>query len=644
MIAEPEARVPGLASVVARSPSAVAEYLERLHARHDALDDGEVATYIPELARADPALRHLHRDGRRSGLRGRRHARALHDPVDLQAADLRARARAAGRRRRCASRIGVEPSGDAFNEISLAPSTGMPLQPDDQRRGDRLRRRCVAGALERSVRAACSRRYSALRGAARSRSTRPSTARSATPGHRNRAIAHLLRNFDVIDGEPDAALDLYFRQCSVSVDCRDLAMIAATLANGGVNPLHGRARASREDVVRDVLSVMTTCGMYDSAGEWLVSVGPAGQERRLGRRSSPCCRAGSGSPSSRRGSTRAATACAASPSAATCRATSACTSCAPASARRRRVRAAYYARRPRVQARAQRRVSAPRCAPTACARRRRGAAGRARASAAGEAARALRRRRWPSMRPTSSSSTRRRGSAPMPAGRGSSPRSPSASRAARRTSRAGVGPARAGGRRRARRLSALAIVRRPRRWRSSGPRTCCWRSRRATRPPTTVPLAEHGLLRGADGQPSCERVGARARARSSRRAGTLLVRQGDAALGGLPRHPRRAQRAARRRRRAACASPRSRPAGRSASWRTWIAASAHRRRARGFRVACRTLRYAAIDALAGKRPGAPRQAAAQPARRRLRDAARRERGDRPSHALSRTTTRRTRCR
>jgi glutaminase len=71
----------------------------------------------------------------------------------------------------------------------------------------------------------------------------------AETGHRNRAIAHLLRNFDVIVDAPDAALDLYFRRCSISVPCRDLAIIAATLANGGVNPLteqrHGPARARR---------------------------------------------------------------------------------------------------------------------------------------------------------------------------------------------------------------------------------------------------------------------------------------------------------------------------------------------------------------------------------------------------------------
>jgi len=91
-------------------------------------------------------------------------------------------------------------------------------------------------------------------------------------GHRNRAIGHLLRNFDVLTADPDDSLDLYFRQCSIAVDCRDLAVMAATLANQGVNPVTGE-HALRAPIVPHVLSVMTTCGMYDSAGEWVFRVG-----------------------------------------------------------------------------------------------------------------------------------------------------------------------------------------------------------------------------------------------------------------------------------------------------------------------------------------------------------------------------------
>ena len=91
-------------------------------------------------------------------------------------------------------------------------------------------------------------------------------------GHRNRAIAYMMLNSGMIERDPNEVLDLYFRQCSVTVTCRDLAMMAATLANDGINPLTGE-RCSTPHYVRDVLSVMNSCGMYDYAGEWAYEVG-----------------------------------------------------------------------------------------------------------------------------------------------------------------------------------------------------------------------------------------------------------------------------------------------------------------------------------------------------------------------------------
>jgi glutaminase len=89
---------------------------------------------------------------------------------------------------------------------------------------------------------------------------------------RNRATAYLMRSEGMLEGDVEATLALYLRQCSVCVTCRELALMAATLANGGVNPATGeRALGSRH--VRDVLSVMHTCGMYDFAGEWAYGVG-----------------------------------------------------------------------------------------------------------------------------------------------------------------------------------------------------------------------------------------------------------------------------------------------------------------------------------------------------------------------------------
>lgn len=89
---------------------------------------------------------------------------------------------------------------------------------------------------------------------------------------RNRAIAYLLRHFEMLDGEIDAAIDLYLQQCSAVVSCRDLALAGATLANQGVHPLTGE-RAIERRYVRDLLSVLYTCGMYDYAGAWGRGVG-----------------------------------------------------------------------------------------------------------------------------------------------------------------------------------------------------------------------------------------------------------------------------------------------------------------------------------------------------------------------------------
>jgi glutaminase len=91
-------------------------------------------------------------------------------------------------------------------------------------------------------------------------------------GDRNKAIAYLLRHFGMLENEVDIALNLYLQQCSAVVDCKDLSVMAATLANGGFNPLT-RQQAIQEDYVGDLLSVMYTCGMYDFAGEWSYRIG-----------------------------------------------------------------------------------------------------------------------------------------------------------------------------------------------------------------------------------------------------------------------------------------------------------------------------------------------------------------------------------
>jgi len=91
-------------------------------------------------------------------------------------------------------------------------------------------------------------------------------------GERNKAIAALMRQAEMLEGDTGEILDLYFSQCAVQVDCADLAMMAATLANGGVNPLT-EERAMRGEFATDVLTVMNSCGMYNYAGQWSYEVG-----------------------------------------------------------------------------------------------------------------------------------------------------------------------------------------------------------------------------------------------------------------------------------------------------------------------------------------------------------------------------------
>lgn len=258
------AHVPGTVA------SPIQIYLEHLHTKHAANTDGAVATYIPELAKADPewfGISLVTSDGYLYEVGDSR------QPFTIQSISkpfIYGLALDDHGRDQVRAKIGVEPTGDAFNSISLAPDTGCPFNP-----------MINAGAIAASSLVAGHSRADKLERLVTILSAyagRPLTIDHAVyeserdTGHRNRAIAHLLRNFDIIPTDPEPGLDLYFQQCSVSVDCRDLAFMAATLANGGVNPLTGE-RAVNGDLIDSILSVMTTCGMYDYAGEWVYTVG-----------------------------------------------------------------------------------------------------------------------------------------------------------------------------------------------------------------------------------------------------------------------------------------------------------------------------------------------------------------------------------
>jgi glutaminase len=93
---------------------------------------------------------------------------------------------------------------------------------------------------------------------------------------RNQGIAHLLKSYERLYFDPDEATDIYTRQCSLDVTVHDLAVMAATLANGGVNPITGET-VIRPGVCRRVLAVMSSAGLYELSGDWLYQVGVPGK-------------------------------------------------------------------------------------------------------------------------------------------------------------------------------------------------------------------------------------------------------------------------------------------------------------------------------------------------------------------------------
>ncbi len=93
---------------------------------------------------------------------------------------------------------------------------------------------------------------------------------------RNQGIAHLLESYERLYFDPDEATDIYTRQCSLEVTVHDLAVMGATLANGGVNPMTGD-RVIVPGVCRRVLAVMATAGMYELSGDWLYEMGVPGK-------------------------------------------------------------------------------------------------------------------------------------------------------------------------------------------------------------------------------------------------------------------------------------------------------------------------------------------------------------------------------
>jgi len=244
--------------------------LEALHDKYRALNTGAVATYIPELAKADPDLFCISVrliDGTEFTVG------SGDTPFTLQSCSkplVLAQALATVGRELVMSLTGVEPTGNSYASIVGLDQIGKPLNPMVNA-GAIVTASLLPGTSPEDRFSRMSRNLSAYFGTelAIDQAVYESEKRTSD---RNRALAYLLKSKGTIEGDVEQHLDLYIRQCAIQTDTRQLAIAAATLANNGINPV-SKERAIDAEYIKDILVVMLMNGMYNYAGRWAYEVG-----------------------------------------------------------------------------------------------------------------------------------------------------------------------------------------------------------------------------------------------------------------------------------------------------------------------------------------------------------------------------------
>ncbi len=250
--------------------SPLREVLREIHSRYASIDEGKVADYIPELAKADRrwfGISIATADGQVFEVGDCRQTftiQSISKPfvygLALEDHGLE----------HVLEKVGVEPTGEAFNAIVLDEVSNRPFNPMVNAgaiaTADLIKGKDYPERVSRMLSM-----FSRYCGHPVHVDNTIFMSERVT-GHRNRAIGHLMLNFGMVSQHMEESLELYFQQCSVLVTAHDLAIMGATLANGGVNPLTGE-HAVGQQYVKHLLSIMHSCGMYDYAGEWAYRVG-----------------------------------------------------------------------------------------------------------------------------------------------------------------------------------------------------------------------------------------------------------------------------------------------------------------------------------------------------------------------------------
>jgi len=253
------------------SKASIDAALKAAYAKYASLREGNNADYIPALANVDPNIYGIVLvtvDGKVYGIGD------VATEVSIQSISkvfTMAKVIEESGPQALVDNMGVDATGQAFNSIvAIEQHKGAEMNPLVNA-GAITATSMVKGASYADVWNSIIGYYSAFAGRTLSVNQEVYASEAAT-NQRNQAIAELMYAYGHIRSNPAQATDLYTKQCAVSVNTKDLAVMAATLAAAGRNPLT-KQQVLRAEAVPKVLAVMATAGLYDDSGKWLYDTG-----------------------------------------------------------------------------------------------------------------------------------------------------------------------------------------------------------------------------------------------------------------------------------------------------------------------------------------------------------------------------------
>jgi glutaminase len=245
------------------------------HARSLADASGTVADYIPALASADPERFGVCVAEVDGGVHTAGDAAAEFSIQSISKAFVYALVCERLGHAAVRERVGVNNTGLSFNSvIAIELNDGHPMNPMVNA-GALATTALVDGGTPAEQWSTVHDGLSRFAGRTLELDDEVYASESAT-NSRNRALAQLLASYGRIEIDPLAVVDTYTRQCSLRVTARDLAIMGATLADGGVNPVTGERVVSAQ-VCQDTLAVLAATGLYERSGEWLFEIGLPGK-------------------------------------------------------------------------------------------------------------------------------------------------------------------------------------------------------------------------------------------------------------------------------------------------------------------------------------------------------------------------------